>query len=128
MQIGFKFESDLATSIERLRDLVCEPDKLKELTQDDIKFNLNSQKKFKLILTDISIIIKELNIVLRYTEKNNKREFYEEVLDSVKKLLRFLDKNEQEWFNTEEYSLCSDGQDKRNKKYILLDKIYELVS
>lgn len=128
MQIGFKFESDLATSIERLRDLIYEPNKLEELSRDDIKFNLNAQKKFKMILDNISITVKELNIVLRYTEKNNKREFYEEVLDSVKKLLRFLDKNEQEWFDTEEYTLCSDGQDRRNKKYILWDEIYELVS
>ena len=128
MQISFTFKMDLATSIERLRDLIYEPNKLEELSRDDIKFNLNAQKKFKMILDNISITVKELNIVLRYVEETDKKEYYEDVLDAVKKLLRFLNKNEQEWFDTEEYTLCSDGQDRRNKKYILWDEIYELVS
>ena len=128
MQISFTFKRELATSIERLRDLVYEPNKLKELSEDDIKFNLNAQKKFKMILDDISITVKELNIVLRYVEETNKKEYYEDVLGAVKKLLRFLNKNEQDWFDTEEYTLCHDGQDRRNKKYILWDEIYELVS
>lgn len=128
MQISFTFKMDLATSIERLRDLIYEPNKLEELSRDDIKFNLNAQKKFKMILDNISITVKELNIVLRYVEETDKKEYYGDVLDAVKKLLRFLNKNEQEWFDTEEYTLCSDGQDRRNKKYILWDEIYELVS
>lgn len=128
MQISFTFKRELATSIERLRDLVYEPNKLKELSEDDIKFNLDAQKKFKMILDDISITVKELNIVLRYVEETNKKEYYEDVLYAVKKLLKFLNKNEQEWFDTEEYTLCSDGQDRRNKKYILWDEIYELAS
>ena len=57
-----------------------------------------------------------------------KKEYYEDVLYAVKKLLKFLNKNEQEWFDTEEYTVCSDGQDRRNKKYILWDEIYELAS
>ena len=128
MQISFMFKRNLATSIERLRDLVYEPNKLKELTPDDIKFNLNAQKKFKMILDDISITVKELDIVLRYAEETDKKEYYEDVLGAVKKLLRFLNKNEQDWFDTEEYTLCHDGQDRRNKKYILWDEIYELAS
>lgn len=128
MQISFTFKRELATSIERLRDLVYEPNKLKELSEDDIKFNLDAQKKFKMILDDISITVKELNIVLRYVEETNKKEYYEDVLYAVKKLLKFLNKNEQEWFDTEEYTVCSDGQDRRNKKYILWDEIYELAS
>ena len=128
MQISFTFKRELATSIERLRDLVYEPNKLKELSEDDIKFNLDAQKKFKMILDDISITVKEFNIVLRYVEENNKKEYYEDVLYAVKKLLKFLNKNEQEWFDTEEYTVCSDGQDRRNKKYILWDEIYELAS
>lgn len=128
MQISFTFKRELATSIERLRDLVYEPNKLKKLSEDDIKFNLDAQKKFKMILDDISITVKELNIVLRYVEETNKKEYYEDVLYAVKKLLKFLNKNEQEWFDTEEYTLCSDGQDRRNKKYILWDEIYELAS
>lgn len=128
MQISFTFKRDLATSIERLRDLVYEPNKLKELSEDDVKFNLDAQKKFKMVLDDISIIIKELNIVLRYVEETDKKEYYEDVLYAVKKLLKFLNKNEQEWFDTEEYTVCSDGQDRRNKKYILWDEIYELAS
>ena len=128
MQIRFTFKRDLATSIERLRDSVYEPNKLKELSEDDVKFNLDAQKKFKMVLDDISIIIKELNIVLRYVEETDKKEYYEDVLCAVKKLLKFLNKNEQEWFDTEEYTVCSDGQDRRNKKYILWDEIYELAS
>ena len=128
MQISFTFKRELATSIERLRDLVYEPNKLKELSEDDIKFNLDAQKKFKMILDDISIIVKELDIVLRYAEETDKKEYYEDVLGAVKKLLRFLNKNEQDWFDTEEYTLCSDGQDRRNKKYILWDEIYELAN
>ena len=128
MQISFTFKRELATSIERLRDLVYEPNKLKELSEDDIKFNLNAQKKFKMILDDISITVKELEIVLRYAEETDKKEYYEDVLGAVKKLLRFLNKNEQDWFDTEEYTLCHDGQDRRNKKYILWDEIYELAS
>lgn len=127
MQISFTFKRNLATSIERLRDLVYEPNKLKELTQDDIKFHLNAQRKFKMILDDISLIVEELYIVLRYVEETDAKEHYEKVLDAVKKLLKFLDKNKQEWFDTEKYTLCSDGQDRRNKKYILWENIKELI-
>lgn len=128
MQISFMFKRNLATSIERLKDLIYEPNKLKELTRDDVKFNLNAQAKFKMILDDISIIVKELEIVLRYVEDTDKKESYEEVLDAIKKLLKFLYKNEQEWFNADEYDICSDGQDRKNKKYILWNEISELVS
>lgn len=128
MQMNFMFKKNLVTSIERLRDLIYEPNKLKELTKDDIKFDLNAQKKFKMILDDISITVKELDIVLRYVEDTDKKEFYEEILDSIKKLLKFLYKNEQEWFNINEYNICSDGQDRKNKKYILWNEIFELAS
>lgn len=128
MQMNFMFKKNLVTSIERLRDLICEPDKLKELTKDDTKFNLNAQAKFKMILDDISITVKELDIVLRYVEDTDKKEYYEEVLDAIKKLLKFLYKNEQEWFNIDEYTICSDGQDRKNKKYILWNEISKLTS
>lgn len=130
MQISFKFKSDLITILEKLKNMVYSPYENYTPTEYDLTLNndLTSQKKFKIELDNLNLMAKELEIVLRYVENTDKKEYYEELLDSIKKLIRYLNKNEKEWFETEEYTICSDGQDRINKKYVLWKDINELVS
>lgn len=130
MQISFKFKSDLIAILEKLKNMVYSPYENYTPTEYDLTFinDLTSQKKFKIELDNLNLMVKELEIVLKYVENTDKKEYYEELLDSIKKLIRYLNKNEKEWFETEEYTICSDGQDRINKKYTLWEDINELIS
>lgn len=127
MKISNKFQFDLIYILEGLERAVYKPDSFAKLNELEIQKKYTKELKMKLRLNELSKKIEELMLVLSFCEKDAEKNFYNKVLVNCEELIRYLYLNKGEWFETDIYAICSDGQDRVNKKYVLWKEIEKLA-